>query len=240
MREQETHSKPSGLHPIRPSPSLAQEAAEVIRNEILAGRFGQGKRLIETRIAEQLSVSRGPVREAFKLLRAEGLLLEERHRGTFVVSLRTSDVREIYGLRAAIEGRAAKLMASAQDDAAIRRLRELYEQMEREAEDGDVTEVYARDLAFHDGLCRLSGNGRLHEVFVRYVPMLRALLHVDQRVSESPLAMAQEHRPLLEAVETGNVPHAVALAEHHCDHAAQLVSKYLDDLSDHPQPATQA
>lgn len=218
----------AGLHPIRPSPSLAEEAADVIRSEILSGGLGQGERLIEARIAEQLDVSRGPVREAFKLLRAEGLLQEERHRGTFVVSLRTSDVREIYGLRAAIEGRAAKLMASAQDESSLRRLRELYDEMERAAEQGDVAGVYARDLDFHEGLCRLSGNGRLHEVFVRYVPMLRALLRVDERVSQSPMAIAREHRPLLEAIATGNVPHAVALAEHHCDHSVKLISDYLD------------
>jgi DNA-binding GntR family transcriptional regulator len=218
----------AGLRPITPSPSLAEEAADLIRREILAGGLHQGERLIEARIAEQLDVSRGPVREAFRLLRAEGLLQEERHRGTFVVSLRTSDVREIYGLRAAIEGRAARLMASGQDEMALRRLRELYEQMERAAQLGDVAEVYARDLEFHEGLCRLSGNGRLHEVFVRYVPMLRALLRVDERVSESPIAIAQEHQPLVEAIMTGNVPHAVALAEHHCDHSSKLISEYLD------------
>ena len=64
-------------------------------------------------------MSRGPVREAFKLLRSEGLLLEEPRRGTFVVSLSADDVLEIYSLRAAIEGRAARLLAGKKDPAAI-------------------------------------------------------------------------------------------------------------------------
>ena len=64
-------------------------------------------------IAEALNISRGPVSEAFKLLRAEGLLREERNRGTYVVRLSSADVHEIYDLRAAIESRAAKLLARA-------------------------------------------------------------------------------------------------------------------------------
>ena len=220
------------LRPLEAPPSLAEAAADLIRDEILAGRFLQGEHLVESKIAEQLNVSRGPIREAFKLLRAEGLLEEEPRRGTFVVSLRASDVREIYGLRAAIEGRAAKLLASSRDPVALQELRRLFSEMEAAAREGDVPPVYARDLAFHEGLCRLSGNGRLHEVFVRYVPMLRALLRVDEQVSESAKAIAEEHRPLLEAIERGEVEEAVSLAEQHCDRAASLISSYLEMLGE--------
>ena len=97
------HCAPASLSP--------EEAADQIREEILAGRLGQGERLVEVRIADALNISRGPVREAFKLLRAEGLLNEEQNRGTYVVQLSSDDVREIYDLRAAIESRAAKLLA---------------------------------------------------------------------------------------------------------------------------------
>ena len=101
------------LQPLQAPRSLAEDAADRIREQILAGGFRQGEHLVEAKIAEQLNISRGPVREAFKLLRAEGLLNEEPRRGTFVVSLSADDVREIYGLRAALEGRAARLIAVA-------------------------------------------------------------------------------------------------------------------------------
>ncbi len=105
----------STLSPRDAPRSLAEDAADRIREQILSGGFGQGEHLVEAKIAQQLHVSRGPVREAFKLLRAEGLVEEEPRRGTFVVSLSSEDVREIYGLRAAIEGRAARLLASKRD-----------------------------------------------------------------------------------------------------------------------------
>ena len=120
----------AALRPL-PSPrSLVQDAADMIREQILEGGFQQGEHLVEARIAQQLHVSRGPVREAFKLLRAEGLLSEEPRRGTFVVSLTSDDVRAIYGLRAAIEGRAARMLASARNPDGLAQLRSLLEGIE--------------------------------------------------------------------------------------------------------------
>ena len=125
------------------------------------------------------------------------------------MSLSADDVREIYSLRAAIEGRAAQLLAGRRDPAAIAELRALLPRWRSAAEAGDVAGVYRQDLAFHDAVCRLSGNARLHEVFARYVPMLRALLHVDERMQESLAAVAEQHRPIVDAIEAGDVGAAI-------------------------------
>ena len=218
------------LRPLDAPRSLAEDAADRIREQILAGGFVQGEHLVEARIAEQLNVSRGPVREAFKLLRSEGLLLEEPRRGTFVVSLSADDVREIYSLRAAIEGRAARLLAGKKDAAAIAELQALLASIEAAAKADDVAALYRQDLAFHDAVCRLSGNARLHEVFARYVPMLRALLHVDERMQDSLADVAEQHRPIVEAIEAGDVQAAMAHAEQHCDQAGDLIAAYLESL----------
>jgi DNA-binding GntR family transcriptional regulator len=223
----------AALRPLEAPRSLAEDAADRIREQILAGGFRQGEHLVEARIAEQLNVSRGPVREAFKLLRAEGLLTEEPRRGTFVVSLSAQDVLEIYGLRAAIEGRAARLLATHRDVDAVAELRDRLDAIESAAATGDVGEVYRADLAFHDAVCRLSANLRLHEVFERYVPMLRALLHVDERMHESLDVVAAQHRPLFEAIESGDVERAVEGFEAHCDSSGALIASYLEAL---PEP----
>ncbi len=221
-----------GLPPLDARRSLVEEAAELLRQEILSGRFRQGEHLVETKIAEQLRVSRGPVREAFKLLRAEGLVEEEPRRGTFVVSLSARDATEIYELRAAIEGRAAHLLAASGDAARIGELSQLNAAIERAELANDADAVYACDLAFHDALCRLSGNARLHDVFVRYVPALRALLRLDKRV-HGPLENAKGvHRPLIRAIEAGDADLARKLAEQHCDDAGQLINRYLISVED--------
>jgi DNA-binding GntR family transcriptional regulator len=220
------------LKPLNAPRSLTEDAADRIREQILSGGFRQGEHLVEARIAEQLNVSRGPVREAFKLLRAEGLLEEEPRRGTFVVSLSPGDVQEIYGLRAAIEGRAARLLATEPAPAAVAELRVLLERIEGATKAGDYAEVFRRDLEFHDGLCRLSGNARLHEVFVRYVPMLRALLRLDERVIDSLDDIAMQHHPLLEAIAAGDAEGAARHAEEHSDHAGELIASYIEHLPD--------
>jgi GntR family transcriptional regulator of gluconate operon len=218
------------LQPIEAPRSLAEDAADRIREQILQGGFAQGAHLVESRIAQQLKVSRGPVREAFKLLRAEGLLQEEPRRGTFVVRMSPADVRDIYGLRAAIEGRAAKLIATAASSGKLREMRGLLANLENAVDEGDASAVFRGDLDFHEALCRLSDNRRLHEVFSRYVPTLRALLRLDERVYPSLDEIAVQHRPIVEAIETGDAEEAARLAEQHCDQAGDLIAAYIESL----------
>jgi GntR family transcriptional regulator, gluconate operon transcriptional repressor len=212
------------LQPLQAPRSLAEDAADRIREQILAGGFRQGEHLVEAKIAEQLNISRGPVREAFKLLRAEGLLNEEPRRGTFVVSLSADDVREIYGLRAALEGRAARLIARAHEPATIEQLRTLADAIDKAVATGDAAAVSRADLAFHEGLCALCGNSRILEVFDRYVPTLRALLRLDERVLRSLDEVSNQHRPFVEAIEAGEEETAARLLAEHAEHAGELIA----------------
>jgi GntR family transcriptional regulator, gluconate operon transcriptional repressor len=225
----------ANLRPLQTPRPLAEDAADRIREEILSGGFRPGEHLVEARIAQQLNVSRGPVREAFKLLRAEGLLQEEPRRGTFVVSLSSDDVREIYGLRAAIEGRAARMLARAGDGAGIDRLHELAADIDAAVKAGDGAAVARADLAFHEGLCELSGNRRLSEVFMRYIPMLRALLRLDERVYRSMDEIALQHRPLVEAIASGSEDGAAAVFRRHSEQAGELIAAYIDSLPSEPR-----
>ena len=212
------------LAPLTAPRSLAEDAADRIREQILAGGFSQGEHLVEAKIAEQLAISRGPVREAFKLLRAEGLLMEEPRRGTFVVSLAADDVREIYGLRAALEGRAARTLARDRDPQALERLQVLADEIDAAVSAGDPAAVSRADLAFHQGLCVLSGNSRILEVFDRYVPTLRALLRLDELVLRSLSEVSLQHRPFVEAIGAGDEDEAARLLSEHSEQAGELIA----------------
>jgi DNA-binding GntR family transcriptional regulator len=219
--------QPATLRPLEAPRSLAEDAADRIREQVLAGGFKQGEHLVEAKIAEQLNISRGPVREAFKLLRAEGLLNEEPRRGTFVVSLTAQDVRDIYGLRAALEGRAARLIARSQDPVALSRLRQLADDIDLAVASADAVAVSRADLAFHEGLCELCGNSRVHEVFMRYVPTLRGLLRLDEQVLHSLDEISLQHRPFVEAIEAGDEESAARLLSEHAEHAGELIAGVL-------------
>ncbi len=227
------------MRPLQTRKLLAEDVADRVREDILSGHLPQGTRLVEAGIARELGVSRGPVREAFKLLRAEGLVNEEPHRGTFVVRLTGADVREIYDLRAAIEARAAKQLVTGARGRDLRTMRRLLERLLSAAEAGDVVAVSRADLAFHEGVCRLSGNRRLHGVFTRHVPALRSLMRLDEYIYRSLDDIAVEHEPLMAALESGDPVLAASRFELHVERARDQVATYIDALPDHREVARQ-
>jgi DNA-binding GntR family transcriptional regulator len=97
------------LEPLR-SQTLGVQAAEAIRKLIATGQLAGGDRLVEARIAEQLGISRGSVRDALWLLRGQGLVRDEPRRGSFVAELAAEDVRDIYDLRIAVELAAVRVL----------------------------------------------------------------------------------------------------------------------------------
>jgi DNA-binding GntR family transcriptional regulator len=185
---------------------------------------------VEARIAEQLNVSRGPVREAFKLLRSEGLLQEEPRRGTFVVSLSAEDVREIYGLRAAIEGRAARLLAGRQDPAALAELRSLLTRsrspQERETSRGCTARIWRSTTPSADSRAT-PGSTRSSPGTCRC--FVRCCTSMSACRSRSPSSRRQ-HRPIVDAIDNGDVDAAIAHAEAHCDQAGEMIAGYLRSL----------
>jgi DNA-binding GntR family transcriptional regulator len=223
---------PSAYHELRPLSvprPLAEDAADVIRERILDGRFHHGEHLVEATLARQLQISRGPIRDAFKLLRAEGLVAEEPRRGTFVVTLSSRDVREIYELRAAIEGAGASAIASNPGVDSISELHGIINRMAAAVERSDLRAVGAADLDFHEAICQLSGNSRLHTVFLQHVLALRTLIKVDEHLYSSAEIVTQ-HRPILDAIEHGDAALAKSLCETHCREAKETVVAYLEAL----------
>jgi GntR family transcriptional regulator, gluconate operon transcriptional repressor len=218
------------LEPLRTPRKLAEDASAVLRAQILSGGLRRGVHLVEAKLASRLGVSRGTIRDAFKVLAAEGLIEEEPRRGAFVVKLSRSDVREIYDLRAAIEGRSAFLLAKRQDAAAERELTGMIDAIRRAEKSRDVSATRRADLEFHERLCALSGNRRLHEIFVRYVPAIQTLLNFDALPYASPDAIADQHLAILEAVRSNDPEAAARAVEHHIDGARDVVAAHFDDL----------
>lgn len=225
LRRDEPDSELPDLAPIGAPRKLALDATDALREQILGGGLRRGTHLVEAKLAARLQVSRGTIREAFRLLSAEGLIEEEPRRGAFVVTLSATDVQEIYDVRAAIEARAAAMLARRHDDAALTELRHGIEAIRAAAATGDSQRVRRADLAFHERICALSGNRRLHAVFVRHVPALQTLLGLDVLRYGSLDAIADEHAELLTAIGSGDPVAAARAVERHCDEARDKVSE---------------
>jgi DNA-binding GntR family transcriptional regulator len=144
------------------SRTLSDDVAMQLREAVLDGRLAPGQRIVERDIAEAMGTSRGPVRDALKLLENEGLVVRYPRRGAFVARLTIEDAREIYSLRQALEMLAVEYTLERASTEQLDELDELVRAMEQLIKRG-YTQYEATDLdiEFHDTLYRISGHKRL-------------------------------------------------------------------------------
>jgi DNA-binding GntR family transcriptional regulator len=195
--------------------SLDRRAADVLREEILSGRFGPGFRLVETWLAQQLHVSRGTVRAALAELAHEGLVEQVAYTKWSVPDLRAQDAWELYTLRASLEGLASHLAAEAITPAKQASLKEAFARLVSAADDGKVAPAVEADLALHKTIVAIAGHQRLlkqYEILEqqvrRYMVSSNVLMHDTNEVGD-------QHRPLVEAILAGQPAEAEALAKQH-------------------------
>jgi DNA-binding GntR family transcriptional regulator len=200
-------------------PSLVEAVSDELRRRILAGDYKPGERLIETRITGDLGISRPPLREAFRVLETEGLVVSERRKGTSVISLSAEDVREIYTLRDSLERLAVELGVPVTDHSRLDPLREAVTEMANHSESGSLADMTELNLRFHRGIAALPSHGRLLASYDALAAQLRLCMSINLSMREAMSGDAGEsvarHQRLLRLIETGDRADVLAaLAEH--------------------------
>jgi DNA-binding GntR family transcriptional regulator len=191
------------LAPV-PRQKLADLAYDAIRDSITAGEFAMGERLVETRLAADLTMSRAPVREALRRLLEEGLLVERAHHGMFVRTFESTEIVDLYNARLAIEAAALRLFV--RRGAQTAPLREQIARRRTAVEEGRFADVVAADFALHEEVMRGSGNTVLYDLFRRIAAQtLIAIALSDAAQTE----YVDEHVPIVEALERGDEDAAV-------------------------------
>ena len=147
--------------PAESKQSLAEHVAGTLREMFLSGELRPGQRLIESEIAGQLKVSRGPVRDALKVLKEEGIVNIQPRKATFVAELDYEDLADFYLLRGAIEGLGARLLAEKGSSEQIDQLEACLTDL-RDAIN-DLKRFAQLDLRFHEMLCQLPGHSWLYK-----------------------------------------------------------------------------
>ena len=216
------------LEPLAAPPTLTEATADLLRERILSGIFRPGTRLVEAEIARQLGISRGPVREAIAILCAEGLAREDPRRSASVTQLTVDDVREIYEVRAALEGEAARRLCALGDDASIVKLRCILEELRDAARRSDRLRFSQLDLQLHEELCRLAGNTRLLKVWANQVGTLRALVRLEVTTQHETLEpLLADHELLIDEIATGEPDRASAACRRHATEALERVMRMM-------------
>jgi len=169
--------------------SLHDEVAAQLRERIFDGELTPGTFLDEVRLAEQLKISRTPLREALKVLTAEGLVRHEPRRGCFVNEVTEQDLDEIFPVIALLEGRCAFEAAQNATDADLAALEELHQKLQRHARAKRINEYYATNYAIHEAIIALAGNRWLASVIADLRKILKLArqqqLHAPGRLDQS-------------------------------------------------------
>jgi GntR family transcriptional regulator of gluconate operon len=197
---------------------LWEAVADQLRDEILDGRIPAGTRLVETELADRFGVSRGPIRDALRELSRAGLAVDLPRRGTFVSSLTERDLADVYVIRSAIEEAAVRLTIGRASEAEVAALFDAVSAAEAAYETGDLAAAWEADMAFHRTYCRLSGNGRLLDVFDHLASQTLLLMRTSLQ-SHASLAWTppvELHRHIATAIAARDVEGATAaVAEHY-------------------------
>ncbi|MET8411245.1 GntR family transcriptional regulator [Streptomyces sp. NPDC005195] len=196
--------------------STAERVADILRSRVAEGYFLPGTRLSEDSIGGALGVSRNTLREAFRLLTHERLLVHELNRGVFVRVLTVEDVEDIYRTRTLVE--CAVVRGLGEPPYALDDLAHAVEEGQRAARDGGWKAVGTANIHFHRELVALAGSSRTDEVMRSVFAELRLAFHVvddPRRLHEPYLA---RNREILETLQAGDR-----------DGAERLLAGYLGD-----------
>jgi DNA-binding GntR family transcriptional regulator len=200
---------------------VVDQVYAALRDRIIHGSLERGARIHQEDLAEELGVSRTPVREALRRLAAEGLVEMRTNRGARVADIGPSDMRSAYEARLVIEPGAARLGATARPSAPLGRMRAALAAQRRAIP--DVRRSFEANREFHIALVQASGNGFLLQ-FVQRLWVARIGEVIYERQSETPERMrldADEHEQILGAIEAGNARRAESVTRRHLAEAMQ-------------------
>jgi DNA-binding GntR family transcriptional regulator len=199
-----------------------EEIREQLIEDILNGHMPPGARIVETRIAQQFGVSQGPVREALRDLELFGFVVSSPFRGTQVRQISTDDLLEIYPIRAALEGVAARAAAVRIDEATLARLEELITAMRDAAARDDHRAEADADHAFHHAIVKASGNHMLEHVW--QTMRLSITTCVTHSVTHRSLhEIAERHVVVLDALRARDPDRAEAAIRRHIEEPGEWI-----------------
>ena len=196
----------------------SQLAAEAVREAILGGRLRPGQRLLTRDLENMLGLSATPIREALRALESEGFVVNSPHRGICVARFDTNDAKEIYDIRAVMEGHAAALTAEQMQPDEHETLDRLVSVMADAVSNGDMREVKRTNQAFHEQIWKSSGSVRLRTMCS---DLWRAFPWGTLRRSspDRPAQSLEEHREIVDRIRSRDGQGAARAMERHVRNA---------------------
>jgi DNA-binding GntR family transcriptional regulator len=209
--------------------TLSVEIARHLREAIIRGELAAGEKVNESRITRELSLSRSPVREALRILEAEGLVTLEPHRGAHVRPVSEADLEEIFDVRLMIESHGLRRGVHRLTPEAIAPLRAAVEDARAALAAADLEGWHQASLRFHDGLVALAANRHLTRLHEELKTSLRRYQITGP--SGEPERFQVEHDAILEALEQGRIERGAELVAAHVTNLKEALLKAIAGIA---------
>ncbi len=212
---------PDASRSLKPR-ALYQDVAERLRHQIFSRELEPGSWIDEQKLSTEYGISRTPLREALKVLAAEGLVTMKVRRGAYVTEMSTTDVAQVYHLMALLESDAAGIVASKATAAQLADLQALHDKLEKQVRQRDA--FFATNEQFHLLLLDVAGNRWSAQI----VQDLRKVMKLNRHLSlfkQGRLAESlAEHGAVMAAISARNSPEATRLMRAHFDNGLEAAS----------------
>lgn len=188
--------------------TLRAEIVDMLKDAIVSGKLKPGEHLKENLIAEQMSVSRIPVREAFRQLEQEGLIVSIPNQGSFVKVFDEKDIREIFTLRSVLENLACELVLSNRllQPEDLEHLERFIDRQREATNARDFDRLTELDMDFHEFICRKSESERLLKTWQSLRAQIQVLFHQRFRTFDGiPQTVETDHSDILEGLRQGDM-----------------------------------
>jgi DNA-binding GntR family transcriptional regulator len=190
---------------------------DVLMNAIMMGQLQPGERLLEVQLAEEMGVSRTPVREAIRRLELEGFVVMVPRKGAYVAGLSVNDVESVYEIRTALETLAVKLAAQRMEEEDFEQLDDLAKQMEQTWQEGNNENWVLLDARFHELLYKFSRNDRLVQMMGNIMEQLSRYRIISLANVEVRHNSLHEHKELIDALRRRDSEAAEKAAAKHIE-----------------------
>jgi DNA-binding GntR family transcriptional regulator len=207
---------------------LREVVCESLRKAIREGVLEPGERLMEIQLADQLGVSRTPVREAIRKLELEGYVIMMPRRGTYVASMSIRDINEIFEIRTALESLSNGLAAERITQEELEHLQRLIVRIGEYVDEGDMDKIVKTDIEFHDTLYHAARNNRLVNILSNLREQLTRFRTLSMSYPGRLETTLEEHRKIVEAIAAGDAKAARKAAEHHMEMSEKTLLKAVD------------
>lgn len=218
------HLQPIKLDSYKP---LRELVCENIRQAIIDGTFSPGERLMEIQLADEMGVSRTPVREAIRKLELEGFVVMIPRRGTYVADISIKDITEIYEVRTSLDILAAGLAAERITDEELATLNGYLLKISQYVASMDMEKIVELDTAFHDVLYTASRNERLSSIINNLREQLTGIRGRSMSYPGRLIETMDEHRNLVDAIAARDVERAQHAARVHIENAEHTLLRSL-------------